>query len=507
MSDSKFVFCPRCNAITLPGICSNCGFRMDRSPYADSGMSSENANNGVNPQGQPVNNGVNPQSQPAYNGANPQSQPAYDGVYSQGQPVKRKSSLWIWLLAIGIPCVVVVFAIASIIVVFLLGTMSYSHTASTLTSPSATTATSYVYSPQSNTHTLTNPVPNCFDGAKNYTDETNGVNDKYLKSGYVSTFAADHTNHARSTFSGPYYNQFEDSFDKSFGYTVKRHFVQYSDKVNSLDISANVAYVEIVDNTANIPNLDKLNEDIKTLTFNDLYQYFDGKREYSASSILLFDVDSFCIYNDDVKMSILLDINVYPDGNSYSRYHYIYPINIDVNSGKIIENDAIITADSALGAKFETINNKQNGTVDAVTTLTDQEIADYINDKDTSIIFFTPIGLEIGFNYYSDAAKTTWGWVTVSLEDYDSYLIDQKYCKNEDACKGTAPCQINAQNQEEETEDGSEDSEGDASETENGTEEPADGSEDNSGNENNGDGSVQDPLNDYLFPEGEMTEM
>ena len=46
--------------------------------------------------------------------------------------------------------------------------------------------------------------------------------------------------------------------------------------------------------------------------------------------------------------------------------------------------------------------------------MSDQEITYYLTDSDYLIIFYTPLGMEVGFNYYD-------GWVTVTYRDYEKY--------------------------------------------------------------------------------------
>ena len=45
-----------------------------------------------------------------------------------------------------------------------------------------------------------------------------------------------------------------------------------------------------------------------------------------------------------------------------------------------------------------------------------QEITDYFNSN-AVIVFYTPMGMEIGFNYDDGYA-----WVTATYEDYEDYL-------------------------------------------------------------------------------------
>ena len=50
-----------------------------------------------------------------------------------------------------------------------------------------------------------------------------------------------------------------------------------------------------------------------------------------------------------------------------------------------------------------------------MTSMTDQEITALFNSPDI-IVFYTPKGMEIGFNYDE-------GWVTVTYEEYEQYPI------------------------------------------------------------------------------------
>ena len=59
--------------------------------------------------------------------------------------------------------------------------------------------------------------------------------------------------------------------------------------------------------------------------------------------------------------------------------------------------------------QFRARNTSQNGTVEFVDNLSDEELAEYLKDEENSVMFYTPVGLEIGFNYDG-------GWVTVTLK-------------------------------------------------------------------------------------------
>ena len=51
--------------------------------------------------------------------------------------------------------------------------------------------------------------------------------------------------------------------------------------------------------------------------------------------------------------------------------------------------------------------------------LSDEELQEYLSGRNSGIIFYTPIGMEIGFNYSMD---NSYGWITATVKDYDKYI-------------------------------------------------------------------------------------
>ena len=82
-----------------------------------------------------------------------------------------------------------------------------------------------------------------------------------------------------------------------------------------------------------------------------------------------------------------------------------------------MDNTGIIDVDDDFSIDFRKRSDTQNGTIDDLTMMTDQEITRYLSSKDSLIIFYTPQGMEIGFNYGNGD-----GWVTVTYKDYEEFL-------------------------------------------------------------------------------------
>lgn len=199
-----------------------------------------------------------------------------------------------------------------------------------------------------------------------------------------------------------------DAIDEDTAYSFANQCYTYEDSDQGIDIVIN--YLELKGDS--IPNVEQLNEALKKEAlyyvdnFSDsfLVDYSDGYEVY---------ITSYVTYNDEHLASIVMDEYIAMD-----EYYYrvdLYPINIDVKNGVILDNDSILKIDEAFAAEFRRRNNEQNGHIDYLDDLSDEALADQLNDKYSMIAYYTPLGMEIGMNYTS-------GWVTVTYKDYKEYL-------------------------------------------------------------------------------------
>ena len=69
--------------------------------------------------------------------------------------------------------------------------------------------------------------------------------------------------------------------------------------------------------------------------------------------------------------------------------------------------------------EFRSQNDYQNGQVTAVENMDDVQLLDFLSDENTNIVFYTPVGLEIGFNYTTSDST---GWVTATIKNYERYV-------------------------------------------------------------------------------------
>lgn len=204
-----------------------------------------------------------------------------------------------------------------------------------------------------------------------------------------------------------YYSLHDDlKWDLSYGVD----FEEYDDYDYDEGVQIYISYPVIEGD--DVPNLDRLNdaiyEEVEFLT--DLADDMEEDIEFALYA------ESYVTYMDEEKLSIVFHENAYvsDDDGYWEEAYYLSSINIDMKNGVVMDNQNIISADDDFSVDFRQRSDIQNGEISYLTMMTDQEITDYFNSDDI-IIFYTPKGMEIGFNYDE-------GWVTVTYEDYEQYL-------------------------------------------------------------------------------------
>lgn len=203
-----------------------------------------------------------------------------------------------------------------------------------------------------------------------------------------------------------------DAIDENVAYSLKTKSYTNEDPDNNIDVVINYFELEGED----IPNIDQLNEALEkvALYYVDDFPQYSAYAEYGDSYTVY--ITSYVTYNDDEMISIVMDEYIMVD----DRYHLdLYPINIDVRNGVVLDNDSLLDIDAAFAEEFRERNERQNGSVEFLDSLTDEELAQFLRDRDSVIAYYTPLGMEVGLNYETAGSS---GWVTVTYKDYDRYL-------------------------------------------------------------------------------------
>ena len=226
--------------------------------------------------------------------------------------------------------------------------------------------------------------------------------DKYEEeeSGYDGVFEYNGNTYVPSP-SDKYYVEFTDSIEDTLSYSVEKEEYTYYDAEELIGI-----YVEYV----TIDGLDfddKINEKLEEGAMYYAKQF--GAGEVSDLTLQVF---SYVTYMDEDTLSVVVDERYTWDNESHAD---VYCMNFDLKTGSLLYNTKVIEPTEKLAEAFRDMSEYQNGYIEHIDEISDKEIVDYFSDENSLILFFTPVGMEIGFNYDG-------GWVTATLKDYEKYL-------------------------------------------------------------------------------------
>lgn len=206
------------------------------------------------------------------------------------------------------------------------------------------------------------------------------------------------------------YYTLHDELRYDLSYEVEFSYQEYETDYDNVYIAASMPVVLGED----VTNLGTINEEIQkevdsvTEFFEEEYESHIKENEDAYFEAVL---EPYVAYMDEDKLSIVYDERIYTDvGGSVE----LISINVDMKNGVVLDNEDMLAIDDEFSVDFRTRSDEQNGEVDSLAYMTDQQITDYFN-SDNLIVYYTPKGMEIGFNFED-------GWVTVTYEDYEQFL-------------------------------------------------------------------------------------
>ena len=425
---NTYDFCPKCGAIVRNGVCTSCGavYGMPEENKETVEESLENANGTYEEEvlkkeafqeeamGNPEMDGRTAEES-FHDGQNPERKQQYGSYnYYGGQSPaghlegNKKKNTGIWIGAMAATFLVV------IALVFYIG-----HELSRLAKGNfmADVKKSIEEALAGNAKEDEYPMDGEADEDywKEYEKEQEGQSLQYDKN-----FKEERKNYDASQITGPYYEEFVNSIDESVSYQVNREFYEKIDEEQGVCIQ--VSYIQL---EGNIPNLETITEKIKeeSMFLANVYleeeeNYQNIFREYDYVTYYI-KVESFVTFNDEESISIALDERY--DLGGFSSTLEMHGININLKTGTVLDNTEILNTDEEFVKDFIKRSNRQNGKNSvAIDGISDREKLQLFQDADSLILFYTPIGLEVGYNYSGVEGYT--GWITVSIEEYEQYL-------------------------------------------------------------------------------------
>ena len=208
-------------------------------------------------------------------------------------------------------------------------------------------------------------------------------------------------------YSGPYNALRDDlSYELSFREEI------YS--ADSAEVLLAVEYPQIA--SGNVPNEDYIN-----MALHYDYDYFHNlfteefKPHMSSDSTFYVEVNSHVTYMDEKILSVVFVENVYLNlgDDPFSMINY-FCMNFDLETGTLLEDAELLRLDEAFAVDFRRREAEENGE-GALTGYSDQEILDMLKDTSYLVVFYTPMGMEVGLNLGERV-------VYVTYEDYERFL-------------------------------------------------------------------------------------
>lgn len=200
-----------------------------------------------------------------------------------------------------------------------------------------------------------------------------------------------------------YYVKLADSIRDDLSYSVDKEIYKFSDA--DMGVNILVEYVSV--DGSQMAFEEKINEALE----NGAMYYAKEFGAGDASDFTLL-VSSYVTYMDEDVLSVVVDER-YSWG--YDTVYDLYCMNFDLKTGALLYNTNIIESSEELAQAFMDMSEYQNGQSVTLSGLSAEDIASYFEDEDTLILFYTPVGLEIGFNHPD-------GWITATLKDYEEFL-------------------------------------------------------------------------------------
>ncbi len=212
----------------------------------------------------------------------------------------------------------------------------------------------------------------------------------------------------------PVYERLADDPAENIPYQILWWDYGYTDRKNGISLCA--YYPEI--RGENIPNLSALNEMIRNAAVDMMSKYM-GVYQELAGDIPHYDakINGFVTYKSEKLVSIVFweSIEV---GSTYCQD--LYCLNLDLLNGRPLYSDELLNFDTELAKAFRRQEKSQKpGEYSPTATLSDGILLSRLAAPGSGIVFFTPVGLEIGYNYALEDG--TFHYTTVTLKRFGTY--------------------------------------------------------------------------------------
>ena len=214
---------------------------------------------------------------------------------------------------------------------------------------------------------------------------------------------------AYSYYTGPY-NALRDDLSYELKFTRDTYSSQ-----NSSNVFLQADYPQIT--TTDYPYREYINAALyyEYRYFMNFFKEDFKPRMRSDDDIFSCEIESYVTYMDEKTLSVVFKESIYLElENDPFSVFSLYCMNFDLETGNLIKNAEVLHVDDDFVTDFRQREIFENGD-EALTDYSDQEIKEMLESDDTLVLFYTPMGLEVGLNLPGRI-------VYVTYEDYEQFL-------------------------------------------------------------------------------------
>ncbi len=266
-------------------------------------------------------------------------------------------------------------------------------------------------------------VPQSGQEDKEYESQTGDpweeiLGDDYIdESNQTSGDVSEYPNYEKEDFAGPYYREVVDCIDESVSYEIERKHYDLDEKEHNVYIATSYIQLE-----GDIPGMDEINRLLEENVTYFAKNYEDNKSDIlgmlDENSGIRAEIKSYVTYNTEHMISVVVREDI-AMGYMYQDVA-LYCYNINLDTGTILDNTTMLNLGDGFGQEFRDRSNAQNGISEGgVEPYSNAQIEAMLNDETSLILFYTPLGVEVGYNYKGDYYT---GWITITMQDYENYL-------------------------------------------------------------------------------------
>lgn len=240
-----------------------------------------------------------------------------------------------------------------------------------------------------------------------------------------------HTNlmifHAAQNFtnSGEDYDDYEDYYDDYGDYEPDEEDSYYKEIVDCLDEDLSYTIDWLTESRYASEDDDHMGYYVSYPQLRDKEDEKDyaginkaierSARQYCKSYSSYSDgitITSYVTYMDEEKISVVFQHRLSEEESTLPK---LTALNFRIQTGEQIAPAEMTDIDEELVMRFRAQDQTQNGGVDMVANSSDEELLAYLSDPEKAVYFYSPVGLEAGFNYESEEYGA--GWVSVTLKE------------------------------------------------------------------------------------------